>query len=260
MRTPRKLALVTGGSSGLGVAIAGELARRGYDLVLTARSEPSLREVAAQLSGETGVTVHIEPLDLGCPGAATDLIARLDRQGLTPDVLVNNAGFGMSERFTEHAPERLTEMLTLNIVTLTELTHILGRRMVAQGAGHILLVASLAACAPSPMLAAYAASKAYILSLGEALNVEMGPAVGVTVLSPGLMDTGFNAAAGFETEGMLKRLVRPTSMVARTGIDAMLLGKASVIAGRLNRVLVHVGGLLPRSLVLHRLRRARPRI
>jgi len=259
MTTAPKLALITGGSSGLGVAIAGELARRGYDLVLTARSEPQMRKVAAQLSAETGVTVHIEPLDLGCPGAAAELIGRLDWQGLAPDVLVNNAGFGMSERFTEHSPERLTEMLTLNILALTELTHILGRRMMAKGAGHILLVASLAAYAPSPMLAAYAASKAYILSLGEALNIEMGPKVGVTVLSPGLMDTGFNASAGYETEGMLKRLVRPTSMVARTGIDAMFLGKASVVAGRLNRMLVLIGGLMPRSLVLRSLRRSRAR-
>jgi short-subunit dehydrogenase len=218
-----------------------------------------MRKLAAQLSADTGVTVHVEPLDLGRPGAAAELIARLDQQGLAPDILVNNAGFGMNERFTEHSPERLTEMLTLNIVTLTELTHILGRRMLARGAGHILLVASLAAYAPSPMLAAYAASKAYILSLGEALNIEMGPAVGVTVLSPGLMDTGFNAAAGFKTEGKLQRLIRPTAMVARTGVEAMFLGKASVIAGRLNRVLVHVGGLLPRSLVLRSLRRSRTR-
>jgi uncharacterized protein len=259
MESRRKVALVTGASGGLGMAIATELAARGYDLVLTARSEQPMLELAERLRRATNVVVHVEALDLAQPGSAAVLVARLDARGLEPVVLVNNAGFGMSERFVEHDRVRLRAMLQLNIVSLTELTHIVGSRMALRKGGHILLVASLAAYAPSPMLAAYAASKAYILSLGEALNVEMGPKIAVTVLSPGLMHTGFNAVAGFRTEGALKFLVRPTTMVAKVGIDALLAGKASVVAGRLNRLMVFVGGLLPRSLVRASRRRAAER-
>ena len=250
MERTRKLAVVTGASSGLGIALAWELARREYDLVLTARSELPMKQLAAKVTNETGVTVHVQALDFARADSAAELVRLLDEGGLDPAVLVNNAGAGLAERFVGHDAERLRSLLQLNIVSLTELTHILGARMVARGAGHILLVGSIAAYAPSPMQAAYAASKAYVLSLGEALSAEMAPNVGVTVLSPGLMDTGFNAASGYETPDALARLVRPTSMVAKIGIDALLAGKRSVIAGRLNSFLAHLSALLPRGLIL----------
>ncbi|MDT4843783.1 3-oxoacyl-[acyl-carrier-protein] reductase [compost metagenome] len=256
MQSNEKVALVTGASSGLGVALAKELAGRGYDLVLTARSERPMAALAQELSSKHGVKVWVEALDLSEPRSAAELVARLDAQQINPSVLVNNAGFGLSEQFVSHAAVRLRSMLQLNVISLTELTHILGARMVARGSGHILLVASLAAYAPSPKLAAYAASKAYILSLGEALNVEMAPSVGVTVLSPGVMDTGFNAASGYEIGQALRRFVRPTAMVAAIGIDALFAGKPSIVAGRLNRLLLIAGRLLPRSLVLRQLRKA----
>ncbi len=137
-------------------------------------------------------------------------------------------------------------MLQLNIVSLTELSHVFGRRMAARDGGHILLVASLAAYQPDPLLAAYGASKAYVLSLGEALNVELAPKVGVTVLSPGLMDTGFNAVSGFQTPSSLKRTQLLPATVARIGLEAMFAGRSSVVAGRLNKVMAFSSRMLSR--------------
>ena len=239
-------ALVTGASGGLGSELALGLAERGHALVLTARSEKALAEQAEVLRRAHGVEVVTEAVDLGEPGGAATLQERLSARGIEPQVLVNNAGFGLNAPFLDHDAERLRSMLQLNILSLTELTQVFGRRMAARGEGRILLVASLAAHQPGPLLAAYSASKAYVLSLGEALNVELGPKVGVTVLSPGLMDTGFNAASGFETPKSMQRLVMPTAHVARIGLDALFAGKSSVIAGRMNAAMAFSNRLMSR--------------
>lgn len=230
-------ALVTGASSGLGVEIAKGLAARRVNLALTARTEAPMQRLAEEIRREHGVEVVVEPLDLSMPGSVDTLRQRLDQRGIAPGILVNNAGFGLNSAFVDHDPERLRAMLQLNVVSLTELSHVFGRRMAAQGRGHILMVASMAAYQPDPTLAAYGASKAYVLSLGEALHVELAPKVGVTVLSPGLMDTGFNAASGFRTPPLLKRTELLPATVARIGLDAMFASKPSVIAGRLNKAM-----------------------
>ena len=239
-------ALVTGASGGLGVELARQLAGRGYNLALTAQSEPPLHKLAEELGAAHGVKVVAEALDLSAPASASVLHERLAARGIKVDVLVNNAGFGLNAPFIEHEPARLRAMLQLNILSLTELTQLFGRDMAARGRGRILLVASLAAHQPGPLLAAYSASKAYVLSLGEALNVELGPEVGVTVLSPGLMDTGFNAASGFETPKAMQRLVLPTARVASIGLDALFAGRSSVIAGRVNAVMAFSNRLISR--------------
>ena len=230
-------ALVTGASSGLGIELARALAAKGNNLVLTARREAPMQDLAAELKQRHKVEVVVEPADLGAPDGASVLQQRLDERGIAPDILVNNAGFGLSGAFLDQDPGRLRTMLQLDIMALTELTHVFGRRMAARGHGHILLVASLASYNPCPGLSAYAAAKAYVLSLGEALNVELAPKVGVTVLSPGLMDTGFNEVSGFRPTPATQRTVLPPAQVARIGLDAMYAGRSSVIAGRLNRVM-----------------------
>ncbi len=239
-------ALVTGASGGLGVELAEGLAARGHPLVLAARSRDALHRVAGELSRKHAVKVEVEALDLSAAGSAAVLQERLQARGIEPEVLVNNAGFGLSAPFLDHDPDRLRAMLQLNLVSLTELTQLFGRRMAARGSGRILLVASLAAYQPGPLLAAYSASKAYVLSLGEALNVELGPQVGVTVLSPGLMDTGFNAASGFETPAAMQRLVLDPAKVARIGLEALFAGKSSVVAGRMNAVMAFSSRLMSR--------------
>ena len=238
---PPPWALVTGASSGLGVALATELAARGYRLVLTARSEAALQAVAATLAQRHGTACAVEAIDLGVSGSAGVLHQRLAQRGIEPAVLVNNAGFGISGPFIAQDLARLRSMIELDVMALTELTLLFGRQMRARGQGRILLVASMAGHQPTPMLAAYGAAKAFVVSLGESLNVELAPQVGVTVLSPGLMNTNFSATAGYEAPRWAGATVLAPSAVARIGIDAMLAGRSQVIAGRLNRLGAFLG-------------------
>ena len=203
--------------------------------------------LAAELCREHGVEVAVEPADLSMPGSAEALGQQLDQRGIDPDILVNNAGFGLNSAFIDQDPGRLLAMLQLNLVSLTELSHIFARRMAAREQGHILLVASMAAYQPDPLLAAYGASKAYVRSLGEALHVELAPKVGVTVLTPGLMQTGFNQASGYLTPPSLKRTMLSPAAVARIGLDGMFAGKPNVIAGRLNAVMAFSSRMLSRQ-------------
>jgi hypothetical protein len=247
MRETAGWALVTGASGGLGAELAKGLAARGHSVAIVARSAAALEVVADAIRRAHGVEVAVEAVDLSEAGAAAALRERLDQRGIDPQIVVNNAAFGISGAFVDHAPERLSEMLGLNIVALTELSHIYGQRMAAHGGGRLLLVASMAAYQPDPLLAAYGASKAYVLSLGEALNVELSPKVAVTVLSPGLMDTGFNAASGYTTPESVRATVLAPAKVAEIGLKALFEGRPSVIAGRLNRLMALAGRIVPRS-------------
>ncbi|WP_459676739.1 SDR family NAD(P)-dependent oxidoreductase [Acidisoma sp. 7E03] len=241
-----KRALITGASSGLGLALAEELAGRGYDLILTARTEAPMQALADRLRAQHRVTVAVVVADLAEPGSAAHLVAALDGQGLTPSMLIANAGFGLSGPLVEQDPARLTAMLQLNVVSLTELARSYGARMQQAGQGHIMLVASVAAFQAVPLLGAYAASKAFVLALGEALHVELAPKVAVSVLCPGFMETGFGAVAGFTPDTMTQRTALPATRVARIGVDGLLRGKPVVVAGGLNRAMTTVSGLIPR--------------
>lgn len=241
-------ALITGASGGLGAELAKGLASRRINLVLTARSGPAMQKLAENLARDHRVQVVVEPLDLGEADSASVLQQRLDERGIAPDILINNAGFGLSEPFLDHDPARLRAMLQVDIVSLVELSQAFGRRMAAKGRGRILLVGSMAAYQPVPHLAAYAASKAFVLSFGEALHVELAPEVVVTVLSPGLMDTGFNDVSGYETPAALNRMKLAPAEVAEIGLAALFKGKSGVIAGRLNRVMGFSSRLMSRHL------------
>lgn len=244
--TQARWALVTGASSGLGVEFARQLARRGASLVLTARREASMQALAADLRERHAVEVVVEPADLGVAEAADGLLARLAARRIAPSILINNAGAGVSEPFLDQDSDRLRAMLNLNVMSLTVLTQHLGQQMARDGGGRILLVASLAAYQPTPMLSAYGASKAFVLSLGEALNVELAGKVSVTVLSPGLMETGFAAAAGFTAPEGARATLLPASEVARIGLEAMFAGKPSIVAGGLNRTMALATRLVSR--------------
>jgi short-subunit dehydrogenase len=245
----KQWALVTGASGGLGVALARKMAARGYNVALAARGEAAMQALASELAERHGVKTRVFPVDLSTPGSAALLTERLDREGIDPELLLNNAAFGMAGPFVDADHDRLVAMLQLDVVTLTELTLLLGRRMAGRGRGRILLVGSLASFSPCPNLAAYAAAKAYVLSLGEALNVELAPGVGVTTLLPGLMDTGFNAASGFSTPAALRRTILPVEKVARIGVDALLAGRSSVVAGRANKLAAFSNRLFSRHFV-----------
>jgi short-subunit dehydrogenase len=215
-------------------------------LVLTARGEAALTTLAEGLAKRHGVSIEVAVCDLGKVDGARRLLDQISARGLTPTVLVNNAGFGLHGRFVEQDADRLTEMNNVNVLAPTLLSLELGRAMHARGDGAILMVASLAAHAPTPLYAAYGASKAYLLSVGEALHVELAPTVKVSVVSPGLMDTGFLDVSGQAVSPSMRRLMFEPMRVAREALDGLIEGKASVIPGALMRAAMTLGRLTPR--------------
>lgn len=243
----RPLALVTGASAGIGVELARELARHGHDLVLSARSLGPMQALADELR-EFGAEATVIPVDLSKPGAAATLAHEVVTRGLAVDVLINNAGLGALGRFERIDPARSAEIVQVNIVALTELTRLLLPGMIARRRGRIMMVASVAAFQPGPGMAVYFASKAYVLSLGEALAHELrGSGVSVTVLCPGATATNFFAVAGADKSriaGRLRRMMRADN-VARLGYRALAAGQPVVVTGWLNRLLALLGRFVP---------------
>jgi short-subunit dehydrogenase len=244
-----KTALITGASSGLGVEFAERLAARKVDLVLAARRRGPMEELAADLRRKYGVAVHVEPIDLAVPGAAARLKGTLDQKQLSIDLLINNAGYGLHGDFLDTPLEKTTDMIQLNLVAVTELSYEFGRDMAARGSGEILLIASILGFQPVPTYAAYAASKAYILSFGEALHDELrARGVDVTTLCPGHTQTGFDAAAGAYISPMLRRLTMQPRPVVDAGLRALSQKKASIIPGLLNNLIAFSNRLTSRSM------------
>jgi short-subunit dehydrogenase len=246
MTEQRQWALVTGASSGLGIEFAKILASKGYNLVLVARREAPMTRLAQELRQAHDIKVAVEPLDLTEQNVAHVLKENLRARGIVPDVLVNNAAFGLTARFVDHDPAKLRQMLQLDIVATTELAHAFAKSMMERGSGHILFVASIAGFTPTPMLAAYGAAKAYVISLAESLRAELAPKIGVTVLSPGLMDTGFFEVASFVPPKAARISVLPPAEVAAIGLAALFSGKSGVVAGRLNRIMTFSSRFLSR--------------
>jgi short-subunit dehydrogenase len=241
-------ALVTGASSGLGRDFALALAEQGWDVVLTARRTEPMERLAAEVRATHGVQAHVEVLDLAVEGAAAQLKARLDTRGIVIGTLVNNAGHGLTAEFIDAPTDGLSAMLRLNVIGTTELAHVFAHDMARRGGGKMLLVASVAAFQPCPRFAAYAASKAYVVSLGEALHTELkSKNVVVTVLSPGVTDTGFFDAAGEAPNAAMKRMMMKSRPVVDIGLAALAAGRSGVVAGRINRVMVFLSRLLPRQ-------------
>ncbi|NTG51540.1 SDR family oxidoreductase [Agrobacterium rhizogenes] len=244
-----KRALITGASSGLGLEFAELLAAQKVNLVLAARRQEPMEKLASDLRRKYGVDIHVEPIDLAAPGAAASLKDRLDEKTLKIDMLVNNAGYGLHGEFLETPLERTTDMIQLNITAVTELSYVFGRDMAARGSGEILLIASLLSFQPVPTYAAYAATKSYVLSFGEALHDELRTrGVVVTSLCPGHTETGFDAAAGAYLSPMLRWLTMKPRPVAEAGLRALSKGKASVIAGFMNNVVAFSNRFTPRSM------------
>jgi short-subunit dehydrogenase len=253
MTSKRPLALVTGASSGIGADLARELARHGYDLVLTARRVEAMRALADELK-LLGAESTIIAADLSKPAAAAGLATEIESRGLLLDVLVNNAGLGAGGPFHESDPGRVAEMLYVNIVALTELTRALLPAMVARGRGRVMFVASTAAFQPGPSMAVYCASKAYVLSLGEALSYELrGTGVTVTTLCPGPTHSGFTDVAKTGSSVLFDSplaSIMTSAEVARQGYRALAAGKRVHIAGFMNKVVAASGRFSPHAISL----------
>ena len=251
MNSSRNTALITGASSGIGLELANLFARDGNDLVLVARNEGRLRQLASQLEGEFGIATRVLATDLAKPHAAQELVMTLNVHEVTIDALVNNAGFGLSGPFVTTDLDKELEMIQVNIVALTELTKLLLPGMVARRSGRILNLASTAAFQPGPLMAVYYATKAYVLSFSEAIADELRDSgVTVTALCPGPTDTGFAVAARLESSRLFN-MAKPMSSaaVARVGYEAMKRGKRVVIPGMRNKLLAQSIRVTPRRMV-----------
>ena len=229
-------ALVTGASSGIGLAMAELLAERGTDLVVVARDGARLERLAARLS--PGAEVEVLVADLGDRDQLATAVERLGSAVSPIDLLVNNAGFGFSGDFIGLDPDGETAVVDVNIVALHRLAHAAGTAMSARGRGGILNVSSIAGYGPAPRAATYAATKAFVTSFSEALYSELGPqGVTVSCLCPGLTRTEFQQRSGSSTDRTPGFLWQSAEAVARAGLDGLDRGRAVVVPGTHNKIL-----------------------
>ena len=244
-------ALITGASSGLGEEFARQLAARGCHLLLTARRGDKLGELAAALGAAHGVPTEVVALDLGAPGGAARLLDEVARLGHPVELLVSNAGFGYSGAILEADPARLGDMVRLNCEALVVLTTALLPAMVARGSGGILHVSSLAAYQPTPFMADYGATKAFVSSFSEAVAEEVrGSGVRVMALCPGPVPTGFQAAAGAHIAPSQRRAVMSAAEMVRRGLDDFVAGRTVSVPGSINQLMLFASRRMPRRLLV----------
>ena len=262
--SPTSVALVTGASSGIGSDLARELAARGHNLILVARREDRLRELADQLAAEHAIVAEVLPCDLSDHEAVDALPGRVEALGLDVEVLVNNAGFATGGPFAEADQAREREQVRVLVEAPVALTGAFLPGMVKRGRGAILNVASIAAFQPMPYSAGYSAAKAYVLTFTEAIHQEVvGQGVTVTALCPGPVETDFWEGAGWQVatgqsfEQAWPSVARVTpAQAARAGISGLASGKRVVVPGLTNRAAMMASQYIPHWLKLPVIERA----
>ena len=246
-QAPFTHALVTGASSGIGESVAHKLGKAGVGMVLVARRKDRLDAIAAQYPN-----VEVLIADLTTQSGLDAVISRLQSDSLPLiDLVVNNAGFGTSGAFVDADPQRLSNEISLNVNALTRISHEAIRQMQPRGRGFLLNVSSVASFQPGPELAVYAATKAFVTSLTEALHEELrGSGIRVTALCPGLTRTEFQSVSN--TSGLESTFPDFAWMsaddVARDGLRAVADGKAICVPGLVNKSLATVSTFTPRGL------------
>ncbi|AFH60769.1 SDR family NAD(P)-dependent oxidoreductase [Paenibacillus caseinilyticus] len=256
-----KTVLITGASGGIGKELADRFAKDGYDLVLVARSEDKLVDLARVYREKYRVQTTYIAKDVALPGVAEEIYRELEEKGISVDFLVNNAGFGLYGEFLETQLEQEMNMIDINIKALTVMTKVFLPDMVKRHQGGVLNVASLVAFFPGPLMAVYYATKAYVLSFTEALENELlGTGVTVSALCPGATATGFVDRAGLATSKLFRSGVMEVGQVADIGYREFLRGKTLIITGGRNKFMAFLPRLLPRKLMTNAVRSAQAKV
>ncbi|NHN34439.1 SDR family NAD(P)-dependent oxidoreductase [Paenibacillus agricola] len=243
-----KTALVTGASSGIGEVFAHELAKKGCNLILVARSQEKLKQIALKLQNTYSINAIALPIDLTASNATEKIAEGLTTLGLSVDILINNAGFGTLGSFDKIPQSRVNQEIQLNLVALTELTHKFIGPMIERKKGIIINVASMTAFQPVPYMAVYGATKAYVLSFTEAIWAEYRDSgVQILALCPGETKSSFHAASG--SDSLKGKRMEPIEVVD-AAFKALEKDRSMMIAGLNNYVMAQVIRLLPRSTVL----------
>jgi hypothetical protein len=244
-------ALITGASSGIGAAFADELAKQQTNLVLVARSEDKLNQLADRLRQIAPIQVEVLVADLTQTGANQAIFDRVSQKGLTIDLLINNAGFGDYGAFSDRPLAKQLEMIQLNVLALVELTYLFLPGMKSQGSGSIINVGSIAGFQPLPYMSVYAATKAFVLSFTEALwaeNRQFG--IRVQALCPGPTSTNFPNVAEFPNSMNFsgpQKLATPEEVVLQS-LEALAKNESTVVTGGLgNQLIVNIPRFLPRD-------------
>jgi len=244
-------ALVTGASSGLGEEFARQLAHRGCNLVLSGRSREKLETLASDLSRINGVATRVVTADLSQPGGAEQLALIVDDLGVTIDHLINNAGFGSAGEFADAEPLRQTTMVRVNCESVVCLSSHFLQGMVLRNRGGIINIGSTAAYQPTPYMATYGASKAFVVSFSAALASELEKTdVRVLACCPGPVPTGFQAAAGMPEGSVLKFAKLEPNDVVQSTLQAYAAGRVVYVPGKVNSMQTTLSKMLPRSVVV----------
>ncbi len=248
-------ALITGASAGIGLELSKRFAADRYDLILLARREEKLLELKKELENTCEIQVHLIVTDLSEVQSAEQVFTTVQEQGLSVDYLINNAGFGHLGEFADTDLDIFRRMMHLNIISLTELTHLFLPVMLERKRGGIMNVASTAAFMPGPLMAVYYASKAYVLSFSQALSNELrGTRITVHTLCPGATETEFAGTAEMDNSKLFSSpfiSVMDAATVARLGYEDLMKGKSLTITGGMNKLMVQSLRVSPRNTVMN---------
>jgi len=246
---PRPVTVITGASAGIGAALARVFARNGHDLILIARRAEKLKALAAEIGAAGQRRPLVLPLDLSRPGAADRIGQALRAKSLAPQFIVNNAGFGLVGRAAELSRAEQLAMIDVNMRALADLSLAFVDSL-EKHRGGILNVASIAGFIPGPGMAMYYATKHFVLSLTESLRQELRPrGIRVTALCPGPVPTEFQGRAGLSGEALPAIITVSAEKVAEAGYRGLMAGKARVVPGFFNRLIIQVPRFMPRTLL-----------